>query len=106
MPSSREAQSLAIADKFLSGWRRGQIISSSDFVSIYSPSVVWLDHLFQLHFMGTAAVDQLRKRWCGDMECFSLFSFARARANMHSGFALILVAHQQICLLKKVQKRP
>jgi len=59
---------LAVAEQFVSKWRADDTLSSADFVDIYTPDVVWLDHFFQLHLVGTAAVDQLRKRWCGAMD--------------------------------------
>lgn len=59
---------LATADRFLSGWKLGDTISTADFARLYIRNVIWFDHFFQLHLVGIAAVDQLRQRWCGAMD--------------------------------------
>jgi ketosteroid isomerase-like protein len=66
----------SIAEKFLLGWRSGNTISTADFSKVYTPDVVWFDHFFQLHLVGTAAVDQLRQRWCGAMDDLSIDTVA------------------------------
>ena len=59
---------LSTAARFISGWVLGDTISSAVFAEVYAPDIVWFDHFFQLHLVGTAAVDQLRQRWCGAMD--------------------------------------
>jgi len=59
-----DASPEAICKRFVHDWNQSvSTFSDDDFLKLYSPSIVWLDHAFQIRRTGRDAIAKLRQNW-------------------------------------------